>query len=209
MTSASDRAADQLMGRWDEHFPGRQSLGRELLRRYSGVTRVYHDLRHLTDCLDNLDLLGPEASDPRLTELAAWFHDAVYDVRRDDNEERSAQLCEAALPAYDVHPTDVSEVARLVRLTRTHDPAAQDANGAVLCDADLAVLASDHQRYEDYTARVRSEYRHIGDPVFRRGRAEVLEQLLALPTLFHTKHGREHWEAPARANLLRELAALG
>ena len=36
----------------------------------------------------------------------------------------------------------VGEVARLVRLTARHAPSADDRNGRVLCDADLAVLGT-------------------------------------------------------------------
>ena len=39
------------------------------------------------------------------------------------------------------------------------------------------------------------------------GRAAVLGALADKPHLFHTAYAREHWEAPARANLERELAS--
>ena len=44
--------------------------------------------------------------------------------------------------------------------------------------------------------------------MFRPGRASVLRSLAEKPHLFHTAYAREHWEAPARANLERELAVL-
>jgi predicted metal-dependent HD superfamily phosphohydrolase len=102
----------------------------------------------------------------------------------------------------------VAEVARLVRLTETHRPADDDANGCALSDADLAILAAPPERYEEYAADVRREYAHVPDDEFRAGRAAILRDLLAKPNLFHTAYAREHWEAPARANVARELAAL-
>src|SRR5690349_10913213 len=83
----------------------------------------YHDLLHLSEVLDRLALLGVE--DPVVL-LAAWFHDAVYDGDRDD-EERSAAWAEAALPSS-VGP----EVARLVRMTATHDPSLDDPGACAL-----------------------------------------------------------------------------
>ena len=82
-----------------------------------------------------------------------------------------------------------AEVARLVRLTVTHDPAAGDTNGEVLCDADLAILAAAPEEYAAYAAAVREEYGFVPDDAFRDGRAAVLRQLLGLPRLFRTPHG--------------------
>lgn len=199
---------EALIERWESHFPGRQSLGRELVYRYGSVVRSYHDLTHLAHVLQRVDELADEADQVLLVELAAWYHDAVYDVRRDDNEERSAELAETTLPAYEFSDSEVAEVARLVRLTRTHAPHGWDRNGSVLCDADLAILASPPEEYDAYVHAVRTEYRHVPDPKFVQGRVAVLRRLRALPALFHTKHGRDEWEQAARDNLDRELAFL-
>jgi predicted metal-dependent HD superfamily phosphohydrolase len=200
---------DRLLARWDESFPSRLPLGQELIRRYGAVPRVYHDVRHLLAVLERVDELSAEADDDMLVRLAAWYHDAVYDVRRDDNEERSAALAEATLPVYDFDPNEIAEVARLVRLTRTHAPEPDDHNGAVLCDADLAVLAGDRDDYATYREAVRVEYRHVPDSDFTRGRAAVLQQLLDLDRLFHTETGHARWEQAARDNLKLELEELG
>ena len=105
-------------------------------------------------------------------------------------------------------PDLVDEVARLVRLTAAHDVADDDRDGAVLCDADLAVLASDDLRYSSYVEGVRREYAHVDDAAFAVGRAHVLSTLLDRPTLFRTAHGRSAWEQRARANVTAELARL-
>lgn len=195
------------MRRWDADFPGRLSLGQELIRRYTDVRRVYHGPEHLLAVLTHIDELADEAGDPLIVRLAAWFHDAVYDVRRDDNEERSAELARTVLPAYDFVPAVVEEITRLVLLTRDHAVAEGDADGAVLCDADLAILASTPAEYDDYVGQVRAEYRHVAEPTFRAARAAILQALLDRPTIFATNIGQKHWESAARANLTRELAA--
>ena len=94
-----------------------------------------------------------------------------------------------------------------MRLTEHHRPADDDANGCVLSDADLAILAAAPERYAEYAADVRREYAHVPDDLFRAGRAAVLRDLLAKPSLFHTAHAREHWEAAARANVEAELGS--
>jgi predicted metal-dependent HD superfamily phosphohydrolase len=140
--------------------------------------------------------------------LAAWFHDAVYDPNATDNEARSARLAEEVLRGLRVPDVLVAEVARLVELTATHDPDPGDHDGAVLCDADLAVLASGPEEYGRYVEGVRREYQHLDDALFARGRGDVLRRLLARDPLFSTELGRVEWEARARANVERELRSL-
>ncbi|MXG24297.1 HD domain-containing protein [Streptomyces sp. YIM 132580] len=180
-----------------------------LLARWDEPQRRYHTTAHLTAVLDRIDTLAGYAADVHAVRLAAWFHDAVYRPDRTENEERSAALAERALPEAGVGEAVTAEVARLVRLTVTHDPADGDRNGEVLCDADLAVLAGGPQEYADYAAQVREEYGFVPDEAFRAGRAAVLRQLLALPRLFRTPHGAAEWEARARRNLATELELLG
>jgi predicted metal-dependent HD superfamily phosphohydrolase len=182
--------------------------GAALLGRWAEPHRAYHDLAHLAEVLERVDLLAAEADQPDAVRLAAWFHDAVYDPTAADNEERSAALAETSLTRVRLAPDLVDEVTRLVRLTATHDVGIDDANGAVLCDADLAVLACDDLRYSSYSEGVRREYAHVDDAAFAEGRAQVLSTLLNRPALFRTAHGRSAWEQRARANVTAELGRL-
>ncbi|MFE2168251.1 hypothetical protein ACFXB3_24820 [Streptomyces sp. NPDC059447] len=179
-----------------------------LLAAWAEPQRRYHTTAHLADVLARIDVLAAHAADPAAVRLGAWFHDAVYRPDRSENEERSAAMAERALPELGVDAARTAEVARLVRLTVTHDPAPGDTNGEVLCDADLGVLAGTPDAYAAYVAAVREEYGFVPDEAFRTGRAAVLRQLLDLPRLFRTPYGSAHWEAPARANLTAELEGL-
>ena len=189
-----------LADRWP--LPDHHALRDDLLVAWD--RSGYHDLRHLEEVLDRLDVLASAGAvfDPVTVGLAAWFHDAVYDGR-DDDEERSAQWAERALPA-----PYADEVARLVRMTAEHHPDADDVAGAALSDADLGILAAPRQRYDAYVAGVRADFAHVGDDDFRAGRAAVLRDLVGRGQLFSTSHARELWEDAARANLERELAGL-
>lgn len=169
--------------------------------------RRYHDLAHLAAVLGLVGELAGAAADPDAVRLAAWYHDVVYDPRRGDNEQVSAERARAGLRGL-VPAERVEEVARLVVLTAGHDPAPDDANGAVLCDADLAVLASPPEAYAAYASAVREEYRHLSDAEFTAGRTAVLEHLLALPALYRLPAVSAEWTPRARANLAAELSLL-
>ncbi|GAA3117985.1 hypothetical protein GCM10010466_06180 [Planomonospora alba] len=197
----------QLMDRWRALAgPEADRLGLDLISRYGEPHRRYHTTAHLEAVLGHVDALAAHAGSPDLVRLAAWFHDAVYDPQRGDNEERSARMAERALPELGLPPAAVATVARLVRLTVTHDPAPDDADGAVLCDADLAILAAPPEVYAAYAAAVREEYAFVPDEAFRAGRADVLRSLLDLPMIFRTVGAG--WEEAARANIRAELDRL-
>ncbi|MER6124278.1 hypothetical protein ABT173_16800 [Streptomyces sp. NPDC001795] len=207
---------DALRTRWTRALEGARPAGGpdpvpyadDLLARWQEPQRRYHTLTHLTAVLDHIDVLEEYADDPDVVRLAAWFHDAVYAPDRSENEERSARLAERALPEAGVPDEKTAEVARLVRLTVGHDPADDDRNGRVLCDADLAILASPPSAYAAYTAAVREEYHFIPNEDFRAGRTAILRQLLDLPRLFTTPYGAAKWEATARYNIGSELEML-
>ena len=199
-----DDLLEALRARWP--LTGADALCEELLAAWDRPG--YHDLRHLAEVLARLEELAAAEVVPPREEvlLAAWFHDAVYDGER-DAEERSAAWAERSLPAY-VGEAVAAEVARLVRMTETHDPSPDDPAACALSDADLAVLAAPAGRYAAYVAGVREEYAHLDEDTFRHGRAQVLDSLAERPALFRTDHARTRWEAAARANLAAELTDL-
>lgn len=201
VSSSPAELASQLPWPLDGHA----ELKAELIAAYSNG-RHYHNLQHLTEVLDRISLL--DNKDPHLV-LAAWFHDSVYAGRPDD-EECSAQWAEHALTGTTIggKPVEVAEVTRLVRLTITHSPAPADTRGAILCDADLGILAANPQRYHEYALAVRQEYAHIAEADFRAGRAAILTGFLAREHIFHTAYGRAVWDEAARTNITAELADL-
>ena len=182
-----------------------EELREDLLARWSEAHRKHHTVSHLHEMLDAIGVLADAGLefDREAVELAAWFHDAIYEIGRDDNEDRSAELALELLASSPIR----DEVARLVRVTKTHTVATDDINGAVLSDADLSVLGSEPLRYRAYAGAVREEYADVPDGVFKPARAQVLSALLD-GRLFHTAAARERWEERARRNIAEEIAEL-
>jgi predicted metal-dependent HD superfamily phosphohydrolase len=217
--------------------PGARAVGEDLVERWHEPHRVYHGPAHLVHVLDSLAVLEdrppgvPVPGEPAPSgtslraQLALWFHDAVHEGVAGEDEESSARLAVSCLSPLVTGPTapptpgsppagagltsdDVVEVARLVRLTATHDPAPDDEAGALVSDADLAILGSTPDRYARYVRQVRAEYAHVPDEQFVAGRAAVLDQLLAPPALFRTEAGRARWQDRATQNLQAERSDL-
>ena len=200
----------QLAGSGHEHLL-EQVLGqhREPHRRYHTSLHVMWVLRHLTE----LAAAEPQQLDLAALQLAAFYHDVVYDPRATDNEARSADIARRA--AGDLGwPQDRGELVHRLVLATAHQhspgssPDGVDPHEAVLLDADLAILGAPPNEYQAYVHGVRAEYHHVADDAWRTGRAAVLREFLARPQLFLTATMRATRESRARANLTAELATL-
>ena len=174
--------------------------------KYTQAHRAYHNLLHVEDVLLRIEELSPPRDSELPLALAAWFHDAIYQPDRDDNEERSAYIAFDALEQVGGSPELIAEVVRLVRLTATHQPSRADAAGSILSDADLAILGATRERYVTYAQGIRQEYIHIPQDAYRAGRARVLRGFLDRPHIYATDYGRDRWEAQARENLQAEIS---
>ena len=191
----------ELKARWSALLPDADPLFDELVARWGGDDRHYHDLRHLAESLAALDSLQGRP----LEGLALWFHDAVYGLGAGADERASAQLAGDRLLAQGVPEPDVAEVVRLVLVTEHHSPGVDDPSGARVSDADMAILGADPARYAESVRGIRAEYARYDDETFRRGRMAVLRDFLARDRIFHTPTGLQRWERRARLNIAEEL----
>src|SRR5262245_32168761 len=97
----------------------------DLEREYGSPDRHYHTPRHIADCLAKLDAHRALARRPAEVEIALFFHDAIYDPRRSDNEERSADWAARYLAGEGLDADAVQRVRALVLVTR-HDAEPSD-----------------------------------------------------------------------------------
>jgi predicted metal-dependent HD superfamily phosphohydrolase len=177
----------------------------DLVERHREPHRRYHTLDHVAAVLGHLDTTAEGIDDRRALELATWFHDAVYDPSRADNEAASAALARAELLAAGADQPVVDDVVRLVAVTADHRGTADDEHA--LCDADLAVLGAGPEGYAAYREAVRAEYGYLDDELAQIGRSAVLRSLLADGRLFHSPAFAARAEQ-ARRSLAGELADL-
>ena len=175
---------------------------------YSGPGRFYHNLHHVAEMLRLLDSLGVGPPKDEAVCFAAWFHDAVYDTRRNDNEERSAELAAGCLAQLSAPPEIVDAVRRLILATKRHEAEGLSPGAALFLDSDLAILGAPEEIYLQYRAAIRKEYAWVEDAVYRRERRRILENFVARDRLYFTDELRARLEAQARRNLRDEIQAL-
>ena len=188
------------------HWPAK--LTTRLAALYGQSHRHYHGQAHVDALLAWLAHCQPLAISPVRIEAAIWFHDAVYEPERTDNEQRSAELAEFELHALGWPDADVRSVAAMVRATRLHEAPAGDADTRLFLDLDLSVLAQSPAQYAAYRDAIRAEYAWVDADRYREGRQRVLRAFTAREHIYFTPELREAWEPSARRNLANELAEL-
>jgi predicted metal-dependent HD superfamily phosphohydrolase len=193
---------------WDAlGAPADEAVLRELTARYSEPHRKYHTMQHVGECFAKLRELRALAQRPAEIELALWFHDAVYDTKRKDNEEKSAEWAQAAALSAGLAAPVGDRVYNLVMVTR-HNAEPVETDEQILVDVDLSILGAAPERFDEYEHQVREEYSWVPGPLFRRERRKILEDFLKRRTLFQTEQFIAAYEAQARANLQRSLDKL-
>lgn len=188
------------------------ALRAELIAAYAAGDRHYHDLRHIEMLLALAEACAADIADREAVEAAIWFHDAVYDTQREDNEARSAALAEAQLAGM-ASDERIARITAMIRATAGHAmPDVADAAArqdcALFLDMDLAILGSPEADFDAYEAAVRREYDWVTEPQWRQGRRAVLAAFLARPAIYATARFRASHEAVARRNLAGAIARL-
>ena len=189
-----------------------EALKTELSALYRQPGRHYHGLSHVEAMLALVREHRKNLADPHAVEAAIWFHDAIYDSRRSDNEARSAALAEDKLTSR-TEPERLAHIVAMIAATATHalpdlgDEAA-NRDAAFFLDMDLSILGAPKGAFDSYEAAVRREYAWVDDKAWRSGRAAVLRRFLAQPHIFHTETFRKRFKAAARKNIQRSIAAL-
>lgn len=176
----------------------------DLVCRYSDSVRKHHDLEHIREMLQGL--LAMEQRACADLHRAVWWHDAIYDSTRKDNEERSADLAAQTLASWGVPEAEIQRVQNLILVTKHHDAPHGDRDAATLIDLDLSILAAIPEKYDLYAVNIREEYGWVDAEAYIQGRSDFLRGMLARPQIFTTLPPDA--EAQARSNMARELNRL-
>lgn len=100
-----------------------------LRESYSEKHRFYHNLSHVEALLALAENLTKNFSDSDCVKLAIWFHDAVYDPQRSDNEIKSARLAVTSLSRLRLPENKIQKIEKMILATEKHDAATLDEDG--------------------------------------------------------------------------------
>ena len=135
-----------------------EQLWTEIEKAYTKKGRIYHNLHHIDALYTLLLNYKSKIADWDILCFSIIYHDMIYAVRRSDNEERSAQFAADRLAQLN-YPISKIEVCRAqINATKSH-AFTDDNDTNLFTDADLAILGSDWETYEQYAKAIRKECR--------------------------------------------------
>lgn len=184
-----------------------ESFWLELEKQYSHKSRHYHNLAHLDNLLQLLEDCKANVEDWQSLIFAVFYHDAIYKVLKSNNEEKSAEMAQERMRQINFPEARIKRCVNHILATKSHNWS-DDEDSNLFMDADLSILGSDWDQYQQYTAQVRKEYSIYPDLVYKPGRKKVLTGFLERESIFKTPSFKQRFEEPARQNILREIESL-
>lgn len=184
-------------------------LFKKLDAKYSASGRHYHNWRHISSMLEDLDAFHDEISDLNAVKWAIFYHDAVYSPFRKNNEEKSAELAAKHMQKLAIDEETISKVQRMIIRTKNHyqNDVTDDNDTFLLLDLDLSILSVSDFEYELYTQKIRKEYSWVPGFTYKSKRKVLLQQYLNAERIYRTATF-QHLETAARENLQREISLL-
>jgi predicted metal-dependent HD superfamily phosphohydrolase len=211
----SEKEIDFLRRRWEALFCGYdadeqdvEDLYLQLVRLYSAEGRAYHNLTHISSLLDLGDTFRDRIQNYQALGFAVWFHDAIYDTRKHDNEELSAKFAVKSLGRFKVLVDTLVMTCEMILATREHRNKGGSEDLNLFLDLDLSILGSEEQVYRSYAQAIRKEYWWAPGSLYSKGRKKVLESFLERESIYLTPEMVDRFEEQARRNIRREIEFL-
>jgi predicted metal-dependent HD superfamily phosphohydrolase len=196
----------QLLSHYTTDNNQMESLWTEIHALHTHKSRHYHTLDHLDRLYTELLHLQGQIADWDCLLFSLFYHDSIYNVLKNNNEEKSALLAEKRLLALAVPITSIEKCKLQILSTKSHQ-VSQNNDTNFFTDADLSILGQDGEVYADYCQKIRKEYAIYPDLVYFPGRKKVLQHFLAMDQIYKTPAFYEQYEERARDNMQRELDA--
>jgi len=178
-----------------------------ILDKYSEKKRFYHNLTHIQALLNNAEKLKTYFQDYGTVRFAIWFHDIIYNTKRSNNEEKSAELAVEALEEMQIPNSTIQLVEKMIIATKTHNASDLAEDGKIFLDLDLGILATSPEIYQAYHQAIRKEYSWVPWFLYKRSRKSVLRNFLAREHIFFTSELAK-LESIARENITQEIELL-
>ena len=182
----------------------------ELIKLYNSKNRFYHNLNHIEVLLKLSDEYKHLLNSQKAIDFTIWYHDAIYDGSKNNNEQKSAELAKLHLTQLGLSEQLVENCYKLIIATKTHtlNKSLNYFDAQFLLDIDLSILATERKQYIEYTQQIRKEYKMYPDFLYRKGRKKLLKHFLEMENIYKTQLFQNRWEEKAKENINYELELL-
>jgi predicted metal-dependent HD superfamily phosphohydrolase len=191
---------------WDKMGcnPNLCRLNYEILKAlYSSRGRHYHTFEHIKMCLNELEICKEQMPTfiKLVVEKAIWFHDAIYVINENiDNELLSWQFADQLLASHGVSRLFLKD---LILATKHEETLIDSFETKIMADIDLAIFGKDKHTFDNYEENIRKEYEMFNEKEYKEGRKKVLKYFLDKKQIYYTEYFKNKYEDQARKNLQR------
>lgn len=218
--------AEAIFKKWDHNVPtyslrAKATLGylHALYESYvdakNCVRRYYHNYSHIIDCYrilkDAKEDLGLFQDEYEEILLAILFHDVVYHVGSEKNEEKSVRAFHIFCTNYniDLETPWVKKVSNMIMQTKHIgiEYTNRYCDG-IMRDIDLVGIGSDWEVFQENGEMIRKEFKMYSDEDFNAGRIKFFEALAKQDRIYKNDYFYDKYEEQARENIQRELNIL-
>lgn len=179
----------------------------EIKKQHTSKNRHYHNLTHLSNLYIELAPIKNDILNWTAVLFSIFYHDIVYDVKKQNNEKESADLAVKRLSKTKLPKELILLCKSHILATKSHEVSAcNDTN--LFTDADLSILGKKPEQYQQYCYQIRQEYSIYPNFLYKKGRKKVIEHFLNLERIYKTEYFFVKYEETAQKNLQKELSLL-
>jgi len=182
----------------------------DIVYLYTHPKSAYHNLSHISDCLNDCDaaieFINSATPNAKAIEFSLWFHDSIRD-KDGYNEEESAKLAADLLKERNFPYEFIETSSRLIISTK-HNKIPELIDEKIITDIDLSIFGKRKSVFEEYEKNIRREYFFVPHKVFAEKRSEILKKFLDRKSIYSTDFFREKYEKQAEKNLKNSIKNL-
>ena len=164
----------------------------EIEKRYSESHRYYHIIEHINFMINGIyDLFDKKSisnNDKDILLVAALFHDIIYEIGKNDNEQKSAEFLNNNTDFVDeFQSNDINKSFDIIMDTIDHKP--NNELSKLLCDLDMYTI-SDSSFIEllKYEKQIYLEFQKYPFNVYKKGRLQFLRNML------NNEYGKKNYD---------------
>lgn len=146
-----------------------------IINHYNEPHRFYHNFDHIIFMVESVIEQEKQLNEKILTTdllFAILYHDIVYDPKRNDNEEKSAELFKKYKPNYDGSLLS-KNIYNAILETKNHKPTSDLSRKLTMLD--LEVLYQDFNIFSEYEDKIFKEYQFVDYKTYVEKRVEILK----------------------------------